>query len=351
MREARDLERGTCSMRKSILWAFVLLFCAVTVVMPLHGAAEARTYRVNIATATTGGAYYPIGNAMAQIWTKKLDGVKAAAQSTAGTPQNVELLMNSEVQIAFGQNGVCFYAFNGKGVYEGKPGFPFTDIRGVLSLYPNVMHFIALKDAGVTSIADFKGKKIVPGQVASATEINTREILGIYGLNYMKDAGETNVNADFVGYNEAVDLLKNRQAQGTQIAGGVPTAAVLDLLSSGEMVLVDIEEEKAKEIAAKYPWYFPYTIKAGTYPNQDKDVHTVALANILFTRADVPDELIYMLTKAVYDYHEDLVRAHKATEATTLENAMNGMTIPVHPGAVKYFEEQGIAVPDIKPAQ
>ncbi|MBN1334101.1 MAG: TAXI family TRAP transporter solute-binding subunit [Synergistales bacterium] len=332
-------------MKKATAILVTVVLLAICLVFGFSVQAEATTYRVNIATATTGGAYYPIGNAMAQIWTKKVDGVKAAAQSTAGTPQNVELMMNEEVQIALGQNGICYYAFNGTGTYEGKKGFPAKSLRGITALYPNVMHWVVASDSDIASVADLRGQKIVPGAVASATEVNTREMLSVYGLNYMQDAGEVNVKADFVGYNEAVDLLKNRQIVASHIAGGVPTAAVLDVLSTGAARLISLEEDKIIEITEKYPWYFPYTIKAGTYPKQEEDIHTIALSNILFTRADQPEELIYMLTKSIYDYHDDLVSAHKATQNTILENALNGMTLPLHPGSVKYYQEQGIDIP------
>ena len=330
---------------KKVLVAVLVLFALCAAIGVMTGEAEAKSYRINIATATTGGAYYPIGNAMAQIWSRNLEDVRrASAQSTAGTPQNVELMRDGEVQIAFGQNGICYYAYYGKGIYDGKP--PYTDLRGMFTLYPNVMHWLVRKGSGIQSIADFKDRKFVPGQVASATEINSREMMEAYGLNYMKDAGEVNVAADFVGYNEAADLLKNAQTDGTHIAGGLPTAAIMDALSSGVAELISIEEDKIAEISEKYPWYFPFTIPAGTYPNQDKEIRTLALANILFTDANQDEELIYMLTKATYDYHEDLVNAHRATAYTVLENALKGMTVPLHPGSVKYFKEMGVDVPE-----
>jgi len=331
-------------MKKHLCLVSVLLVCCLFGAFMFAGNAEAKTYRLNLATATTGGTYYPLGNAMAQIWTKNLDGVKVAAQATAGTPQNVELIEGGDVSVAFGQNGVCYYAFTGTGTYDGKK--PATDLRGMLSLYPNVMHFVAKKGLDMTSVGEFKDKKFVPGAVASATEINAREILGVYGLNYMENLGEVNVNTDFVGYNEASDLLKNDLTDGTLIAGGAPTAAVIDMLSSGTAELLSLEDDKIAEICEKYPWYFPYTIKPETYPHQPEPVKTVALANILFTRADVPDELIYMLVKGIYDYHDKLVSAHKAATNTTLEDALGGMTIPLHPGAVQYFQEQNITIPE-----
>jgi TRAP transporter TAXI family solute receptor len=343
--------KGVLGMKKHGVWlvAFVLLATFAL------GAGEvaAAPYRVNIATATTGGAYYPIGNAMAQIWTTNLkDQVRASAQSTAGTPQNVELMQNDEVQVAIGQNGICYYAFYGTDIYKDKPGFPYKNMRGMFSLYPNIMHWVVRKGLDIHSVADLKGKRIVPGQVASATEINSREMLAAYGLNYLKDQGEVNVTAEYLGYNEAADQMKNEQIDATHIAGGVPTAAVIDILSSDAGELMSMDPEKIKVICDKYPWYFPYTIKAGTYPKQDKDVHTIALANILFTDAKYPDDLIYMLTKTTYDFHDDMVLGHAATEYTVIENAFNGMTIPLHPGSIKYFEEKGLTVPEnLKPGK
>lgn len=331
-------------MRKVVVAAIVvlaLLFAAG----PMTVGAEAKTYRINIATATTGGAYYPIGNAMAQIWSKNIGDVqRASAQSTAGTPQNVELMQDGEVQVAIGQTGICYYAFTGTGTYEGQT--PYKEMRGMFTLYPNVMHWVAGAESGIKSIADFKGKRFVPGQVASATEVNSREMMDPFGLNYMKDKGETNVTADYLGYNEAVDLMKNAQTDGAHIAGGVPTAAVLDALSSGAGYLISIEEDKIKEICEKYPWYFPFTIPAGSYSNQDQDIHTVAVANILFTDNRQDEELIYQLTRATFEYHDDLVAAHKATAYTVIENSLNGMPIPLHKGSVKYLKEMGVEVPD-----
>ncbi|MGI6253200.1 MAG: TAXI family TRAP transporter solute-binding subunit [Aminivibrio sp.] len=331
-------------MKKSIIAAIVVL-ALLFAVGPMTVGAEAKTYRINIATATTGGAYYPIGNAMAQIWSKNIKDIqRASAQSTAGTPQNIELMQDEEVQVAIGQTGICYYAFTGTGTYEGQA--PYKEMRGMFTLYPNVMHWVAGAESGIKSVADFKGKRFVPGQVASATEVNSREMMEPFGLNYMKDKGETNVTADYLGYNEAVDLMKNAQTDGAHIAGGVPTASVLDALSSGAGYLVPLEEDKIAAISEKYPWYFPFTIPAGAYASETSDIQTVAVANILFTDARQDEELIYQLTKATFEHHDDLVAAHKATEYTVLENSLNGMPIPLHKGAIRYLKEMGVEVPE-----
>lgn len=323
----------------------VLAGCSKPAAPPAGQPTPPKEYRINIATATTGGVYYPLGNTLAQIWSKNVPGVRAAAQATAGTPQNIELMQNKEVDIAFGQNGIAYYAYTGTGTYAGKS---VTNIRGMLALYPNVMHVVAAKNAKITTVADFQGKRVVPGAVASATEINSREIFGAFGLNYRSEAGATNLTADYVGYNEAADLMKDGHVQGAQIAGGLPTAAVMDVMSSGVAELLSLGDAEIKAIVDKYPWYFPITIPANTYPNQPNAIKTVAVSNMLIVRADLDDELVYNLTKAVYEYSADFVAGHQAAKDATLENSMSGMIIPVHPGAAKYFKEKGITVPDVK---
>jgi len=317
-----------------------LIACLVLVTGIGSAATE---YRINVATATTGGVYYPLGNAFAQVWTKNLTGVRASAQATAGTPQNIQLMGTKEAHIAFGQNGVCYCAYYGTMQYDGNPQ---KFIRGMTYLYPNVMHFVARKGSGVKSVSDLKGKKFVPGAVASATEINGREILSVYGLNYMKDKGEVNVRADFVGYNEAADLIKNNQTDVSLIAGGIPTAAVMDMFASAHVELMNMEEDKIKELQKEYPWYFPIIVPKGTYPGQNEDVLTVAVANILVCTDDLPDDLVYTLVKTLYDKHDDLVAAHMAAKDMKVEDGMKGMIIPVHPGAAKFFEENGVEIPN-----
>ncbi len=290
---------------------------------------------VNVATATTGGVYYPLGNAMAKMWTDKL-GVKGSAQATAGTPQNITLLEKKEAEVAFAQNGVVAVAYRGEGQFKDHAN---KDLRAMTYLYPNVMHFIVRKDSGINSIKDLAGKKIVPGTVGSATEINTKEMIGEYDLDY---SSKKNIKADFVGYNEAADLMKNKQADAAMIAGGLPTAAIIDMANSFDLKLLSIEPEMIKKITAKYPWYFEYVIPKNSYKGQTEEIHTLAVANILLVRKDLDDSLVYQLTKAIYENTDQLVAAHETAKYIKLESALNGMTCPLHPGSEKYYKEKGL---------
>lgn len=295
---------------------------------------------MNVATATTGGAYYPIGNAIAKLWNDKIPTwVKASAQATNGTPHNIQLLGKKDAEVGFAQSGVVFQAVNGSDAYkdQGKQ----THFKGMTHLYPNVMHWVVRKDSNIKGLADLKGKKIVPGAQNSATELNSREMLAILNMDY-RTKGD--LKADYLDYNQAADQLKNRQTDGIMIAGGVPTAAVLDVMTAGEGKLLSLPADYIKELTTKYPWYFPITIPKGAYKGQDEDIKTVAVANMLIARNDLSEDVVYQLVKAMYDNITELQAAHGAMKAFKLEDALKGITgvVDLHPGAAKFYKEKGI---------
>lgn len=298
--------------------------------------APAKTQNINIATATTGGVYYPLGNAMAQLFNQKIPGIKASAQATAGTPQNILLMQKKEAEVAFAQNGVAYYAYNGQEMFKDKPT---KFLRGITNLYPNVMHIVVAANSPIKSIKDFEGKKFVPGAIGSATEINSKEILSLYGLDY-KD--KKNVKGEYLGYSEAAEALKDGRVDGILIAGGLPTSAVLDAASALKIRLLSLEPDMIAKLKEKMPWYYEITIPKGTYIGQTEDVKTVAVANLLICREDLNADMVYNMTKTLHESQKDLVTAHSAAKDMTLADAMKGMTVPMHPGAEKYYKEKGI---------
>ena len=299
-------------------------------------AAPAKIQNINIASATTGGVYYPLGNAMAQLFNQKITGIKASAGATAGTPQNVLLMQKKEAEVAFAQNGVAYYAYNGMEMFKDKPT---KFLRGITNLYPNVMHIVVAASSNIKSIKDFEGKKFVPGAIGSATEINSKEILGLYGLDY-KD--KKNVKGEYLGYSEAAEALKDGRVDGILIAGGLPTSAVLDAASSLKIRILSLEPDMIAKLKQTMPWYYEITIPKGTYIGQTEDVHTVAVANLLICREDLSNDLVYNMTKTLHDNQKDLVAAHSAAKDMKLQDALKGMTVPLHPGAEKYYKEKGI---------
>ncbi|MFZ5634407.1 MAG: TAXI family TRAP transporter solute-binding subunit [Bacillota bacterium] len=339
--------------KRSIWWILLALIMTMALVAGCGGgdktkqsgqagkpADQAKARDLNLATGTTSGVYYVLGNGMAQMWNAKVPGVRVTAQATEASVQNMNLLQKKEADIGFSMNQVVGNAYEGKDKFQGRAN---KDLRVMTGLYPNVVQIVAPAKANVKSVKDFEGKRFVPGAAGSGTEVSCREIFALYGLDYMN---KKNLKADFVGFTEAVELLKNGQSEGAFISAGVPNSAIMDLSNSANVKLISLEKDIIDKICKEMPWYYPTVIKANTYKGQTEDVQTVAQGNLLVTRADLPDDLIYQLTRAIYENQKDLINSHSAAKDINKENALKGlMGVPVHPGAAKYFQEIGLKVP------
>jgi len=285
---------------------------------------------LRIATATTAGVYYPVGVGMAELFAESVPGVEPEVLVTGGGPENIRLLMEGKAELAFIQAGVLYNALS-----DAKTGSETKKaLRGLTYLYPNVMHLVVRSDAGIDDPGDIAGHRYVPGPRESSAEINSAEILSVYGVHL------SDTRLFYYNYDEAADALIGGEADGAMIPGGLLTPSVVRMLASGEVELLPVN---ASAVMKRYPWYEPYTIPAGTYPNQDEPVGTVAVANVLVARADLPDDLVYQLMAALYRDPDALSEAHPAAELH-LEEAMRGMTgvIEPHPGAERFLREAGV---------
>ncbi|MHB8916377.1 MAG: TAXI family TRAP transporter solute-binding subunit [Desulfocucumaceae bacterium] len=335
--------------KRSIILVFLVLMMAAVLAAGCGGdkksapapkpAEQGKARDINLATGTTSGVYYVLGNGMAQMWNSKVAGVRATAQATEASVQNMNLLQKKEADVGFSMNQVVGNAYEGKDKFQGRAN---KDLRVMTGLYPNIVQIVVPAKANIKSIKDFEGKRFVPGAAGSGTEVSCREIFALYGLDYMN---KKNLKGDFVGFTEAVELIKNGQSDGAFISAGVPNSAIMDLSNSASVKLLSLEKDMVDKICKEMPWYYPTVIKANTYKGQTEDVLTVSQGNLLVTRADLPDDLVYQLTKAIYDNQKDLVNSHSAAKDINKENALKGlMGVPVHPGAAKYFKEIGLSV-------
>jgi TRAP transporter TAXI family solute receptor len=302
-----------------------------------QGGTASAPSRITIATATTGGVYYPLGNAMAKLWTEK-SGVQAVAQTTSGGVANLNILKKKEAEIAFVENGIVYFAQNGTEMFQGKK---IENLRGLTYLYPNVIQFVVKADSNINSIKDLKGKRFVPGSVGSSTEANSRIILNAYGLDY-RDRKDLTV--DYMGFSEAAEALKNGQIDGFAVSGGIPTASIMDVATSANIKIIPVDQEVITKIKKDYPFYNEFTIPKGTYKNQNEEIKTVSVANLLVIRQDLPEDFVYNLTKTMYENLPELIATHKAIKDLKKEDALNGMIIPLHEGAKKYYKEIGLNV-------
>jgi len=298
-----------------------------------QGEAPSQKMTINFPTASTTGTIYPLGSAMANVWNNKLSSVQVSAQASNGGVHNLNLLKDKQAQISFATTGIMWEALNGEGKFQDRK---YDDVRVIAGLYYNPNQIVAREGAKINSIADFKGKNYVPGAPGSTPEVESKIILTEYGLKYPDD-----IKATFVGFTEAIDLMRNNQTDGALIMAGLPTAAVTEMTSTAGGKLLSIDSEVIKSLKEKYPWYSEFIIPAGTYDNQNEDVRTIAIKMLLITDASVPEDIIYDLVKTFWDNLGELKTAHPIVNQIKLENAVKDLSgLPLHPGAEKFYKEQ-----------
>ncbi|ADZ92339.1 TAXI family TRAP transporter solute-binding subunit [Marinomonas mediterranea] len=302
-----------------------------------------------LATASTGGTYYPVGVAIATLSKVKLQpkfGMSLSAISSAGSGENVKLLRENQAQFAILQGLYGAWAWNGEGPL--KQAGKQTELRSVSMLWQNVEHFVLRKNLAKTgTVADLKdlegsNNKFSIGKKNSGTEGSGRQLLS--GLNIDPDK----FSLAFMGYGPSADAMQNGNIEGMNTPAGVPVSAVTRLYASmgNKVKVLDFTDEQMKEANGSYDLWTRYVIPANTYPGQEKAINTIAQPNFLATRADTSEEDIYQLTKSLYENLPYLSAIHKATSVMSIDKAIAGLPVPLHPGAARYYKEQGIEIPD-----
>jgi TRAP transporter TAXI family solute receptor len=287
---------------------------------------------INILTGGTSGVYYPIGVALSQLYGNGITGVKVSVQATKASVENLNLLQAGRGELALALADSVADAWQG----NAEAGFraPLTQLRAVANAYPNYVQIVASQSSGITELADLKGKRISVGAPKSGTELNARAIFKAAGLSYADMA-----QVQFLPYAESVELIKNRQLDATLQSSGLGMAAIRDLATSVAVRFVAIPAEVTA--ATGNVAYQPAVIPAGTYEGQDLDIPTVAINNLLITHAGVSDEMAYQMTKLMFDNLTRLSTAHSAASDISLKTASQGLPIPLHPGAERFYREAG----------
>ncbi|AEA34204.1 TAXI family TRAP transporter solute-binding subunit [Hippea maritima] len=330
--------------RRLVVFLSVLAFLVVSFGLP--PSVFAKKYKnYIIATATPGGTYYPVGVAIATLINVKLakKGITATAITSAGSGENVQLLKNKEADFAILQGLFGSMAYNGKGLYRNKPQRFFYSVT---ALWPNVEHFSLLKKYVKTgNIMDLKGlhQRFSIGKRGSGTEGSGRTILGALGIDVGKD-----VYPVYLGYNPSIDAMINGRIAGANTPAGPPVAAITRLfakMGSKKVAILNFTDEQLKKIDSTYDVWYRYIIKPGTYPGQKKPIYTIAQPNFLAVRKGVPQEDVYLIVKTIYENLPFLHNIHKATYYLGLDNAINGLPVPLAPGAAKYYKEKGVKIP------
>ena len=304
---------------------------AIALAAGLAPAAQAQDF-INVLTGGTSGVYYPLGAGLANIYGEQIEGARTQVQSTKASVENLNLLQDGGGEIAFALGDSVAAAWAG----DAEAGFPekLDQLRGIAAIYPNYIQVVASAESGITDFASLGGRSLSVGAPASGTELNARAIFGAMDMTY-EDLGKI----EYLPFAESVELIKNRQLDGTLQSAGLGVASIRDLSTSLPVTMVAIPAEVAERLG---PPYVAATIPAGTYDGQTEDVPTVAVSNYLVTTAAVSDDMAYEMTRVLFENLETLEAAHQAAAQISLETALEGMPIPLHPGAERYYREQGI---------
>lgn len=306
-----------------------IMVCVAAVIFMMVGVASAVTF-VNIATGSTGGSYYPLGATMAKIWNDNIEGIKASAQSTGGTVNNIQLMGSGEADVAF-MDGLYYYAYLGKGKYEGNPQ---KYIRAMVPLYPEPIQLMVAKGSGIKSLADFKGKRVSIGAVASGTEVTARQLLKAAGIDPDKD-----IKAENLGVGDTAKAFGDNRIDAAVMVGSLGMAGVVEVTTLGLVEFIDVPDNIRDKVIKETPYWVPFTIPANTYKGQEKDVKTYASWNILAVHKDLDPDLVYQMTKQLYAHKEDLL-AVRAKMSTMNEENTKYILVPLHEGAKRYYDGQ-----------
>ncbi len=327
---------------------FKKLLIVSVIALGLVTAANAgkKEHKYIIATASTGGTYYPVGVGIATIASLKLakkHKMTFSAMTSAGSSENIDMIDKGEVNFAIIQGLFGSMAWQGKGKYKGHPK---KNLRSITMLWQNVEQFTIYKKFAKTgNIMDLKnlyGKRFSIGSRNSGSRVSAETIMGALGIDYNK------MDIQYLGYSPSATSLQDGKIEGMNTPAGVPTSAVTNAfatIGANKITVLGFNADELKKIDAKYPVWSPFVIKAGTYPGQKKDIHTIAQPNLLVVTKDTPEETVYLLTKTIYENLPFLHSVHKATLAMSLQKAIDGLPMPLHPGAAKYYREMGLKIP------
>jgi len=230
------------------------------------------------------------------------------------------------------QSDTVDFAFNAKEAFKEKLG----KLRAIAVLYPEIIQLVASGDSPVKTFADLKGLKVGVGAPGSGTEANFRQLLDVYGMK------KEDVNAQYLSFAESAEQFKDKHIDAFIVVAGIPNSAIMDVGTVRDLKLLSIEADKIGMLDKKYPFLSAAKIPADTYKGQSAEVSTVAVNAVLIVNAEIKDDVVYNMTKALFENQADLAAAHAKGKELNMEKASRGVSIPFHPGAVKFYKEKGL---------
>ena len=289
---------------------------------------------INFPTAGSGGALYAVGAAITNLWDTEIPYVSASSQASNGGIDNLTQVSEGEAQVSIAISSNCWQCLNGTDSFE---GYAYDDLKVIAGLYFNPNQVVVTDKSGVSDLAGIKGKHFAVAAAGSSVEGECKNHFTAAGLTYPDD-----INCEYIAFTDAADMLQNGTIDGAWIMSGAPAAAVTQACTSG-CRLVNISDDIISALREQYPWYAPFTIPAGTYPNQDEDVQTSAIKMVMFCRGDLDEKAVYDLTKTFWENIDKLGEAQANLKGLTPQEAVKDIAeLPLHPGAQRYYQEIGV---------
>ena len=293
--------------------------------------------QLSIATGGTGGVYYPMGGGLAEVINAHVEGYSATAEVTGASVENMGLIATGDADLAIGLADTVYQAYSGTGRFEGQQ---LPMVRGLASLYANMVHIVTLESSGITSLEGLRGMRVSIGAPGSGTEVNTAAILEANGISY-DDIDEQRLN-----FNETADALANGDIDAGFWSVGAPTSSILNLATTQDIVIIALSEAELAAAAAADATFAVTTLPGGTYNGVDEDIAVLGIPNVLTVSSEMSDDLAYAITSAMFENIAEMQAVHPAANQTTVEFTLAATPVPLHPGAIRYFEEIGAEIPD-----
>ena len=307
---------------------------ALMIVVLFAGSAFAAPTRLTMATGGVAGTYFPFGGVLAQVINDNTDGaIEVTVQSTGATVENLNLIDMGDVDLAIVQNDLSYFAYRGIAFYEGNP---ITSLRAITRLFPELLHVVAQPDIGATSMADLLGKRIAVGASGSGNEANCRQIFPFFGLNY------ENTTPFFISFAESAGHFRDHLIDAFVFTTAPPNPAIMDILTARDVTFVPVYGPIRDAILEQFPYFTAEILPAGTYSRQTEDVETIAVQAILVVSEDISDDVVYAMTRAMFENLPAIRLGHAIGYHLTPEDALRGLTVPLHPGAERFFREIGV---------
>lgn len=311
--------------KKKISLALILV---LTIILIFAGCGSKTTLKM--ATGGTTGTYYAYSGAVTQILSSKIENLSFDVQSTGASKANIYLVSDKEADIAIVQNDVMYYANQGTDLFDGEKIEGFSAMAG---LYAEVCQIVS--NSNINSIEDLRGKHVSVGDIGSGCEFNARQILEAYGISF------DDIVVNNLSFGDSATALKDDKIDAFFCVAGAPTTAIVELATTNNINILEVDDEHADKLMENYPFYTKYNVPGGTYKGVDSDVQTVAVVATYIVSNDLDENLVYQMTKALFENSEEIAKAHPKGAELDPAYSVSGISIPLHPGAEKYYKEIG----------